>query len=93
MAFDETHQDPRCRGNPSVFQRKSGVVNSAELADSIGRRYLISIYGPGVKPTKARLDRGVWYVQDTLPEGSAGGTKTIEICQSNGRVLRYFATQ
>lgn len=72
------------------------MVNSAGLAKRIGYDYLESIYresGGPRQPMQAVLAQGVWHIRDTLPEGDIGGEKYIEICQSNGRVLNFFATQ
>jgi hypothetical protein len=96
VAFDEAKQEPLCRGNPGMFQRKGGVVHNADFAKRIGYTYLMSIYaesgGPRL-PMQARLSKGVWYVEDTLPAEMAGGNHYIQICQSNGRVLTYYASQ
>ena len=72
------------------------MVNNAALAKRIGYDYLLSIYSEagGLRlPMQAKLVKGVWYVQDTLPKGWIGGESYIRICQSNGRVLAYYATQ
>jgi hypothetical protein len=97
VTFDEAKQDPLCRGNPSISQRKGGVVHNADFAKRIGYAYLMSIYAESGGPTlpmQAKLVGGVWYVEDTLPSVRVvGGNHYIRICQSNGRVLAYYATQ
>lgn len=75
---------------------EGGIVSNADRATALGAVYLIDIYGKNVirLPLSARLRNGVWLVEDSGPgKGAIGGSRYVEICQSNGAVLSTFETQ
>jgi len=71
-------------------------VGNADRAIALGTIYLVDIYGKNVirLPLSASLRNGVWLVEDNGPgKGAIGGSRYVEICQSNGAVLSTFETQ
>lgn len=93
-------QDPVVNGlAPGTF--KYGVVSSPPIAKEAAVVYLQSIFGPTDVPVDRLLSRpltiqlrnGVWHVATTVPEGALGAQLFVEICQSNGRVLKLTGAQ
>ena len=85
--------DARCASRVDFYQPPEGIVSTPESAARVAEIYLTLRYGAPLMrrelPLKARLERGVWLVQGKdLPQGFAGGVAEIQICRSNGRVLR-----
>ena len=74
------------------YKPKDGYVPNAETAIKIAVAVWIPIYGQvqidGEKPYKARLEKGVWYVDGSLPEGYIGGVATAEIQKDDGKIIR-----
>jgi hypothetical protein len=71
---------------------KGGYVPDAKTAIAIAVAVWGPIYGEDQiakeKPYQARLTKGVWTVEGSLPEGWLGGVALAEIAEDNGRVLR-----
>ena len=78
----------------TVVQPKKGYVPDEQTAISIAVAVWIPIYGrtqiENEKPYTAKLSKGVWTVQGTLPEGYVGGTAVAEISQEDGRILKII---
>jgi hypothetical protein len=74
----------------------AGVVPNAKTALVIARAILTPIYGAETiqseEPLRARLDGSVWVVTGTLncSPNCKGGTATIGIAKSDGRVVTVF---
>ncbi|MBI2386879.1 MAG: YbbC/YhhH family protein [Elusimicrobia bacterium] len=71
---------------------KEGCVPNEETAIAIAVAVWNPIYGKekieSEKPFHARLSKGVWTVEGTLPEGWKGGTAEALIAKDDGRILR-----
>jgi hypothetical protein len=86
--------DPRCAAQVGFYQPEAGMVGDASLARKIAELYLVSIYGVDTikdeLPLRVLLRRGVWHVAGswTNVPGQKGGVAEIDICRSNGKVLR-----
>jgi hypothetical protein len=97
VPFDAAAQEGRCAGLTKAVQRDVALVDNSALARAIAVTYLSSIYGKDQiqrnLPIRVRLEDGIWYAEGRLPVGRVGGVPYIEICQSNGRVLRYSHTK
>ncbi|MBB4097480.1 hypothetical protein [Sphingomonas kyeonggiensis] len=73
-----------------------GIVKNMDRAMALGAVYLVDIYGKDTIrfPLSAKIKNGVWLVEDSGPgRGAIGGSRYVEICQSNGAVLSTFETQ
>ena len=74
-----------------------GYVSDAKTAIAIAVAEWNPIYGAkqieGEKPLKAKLVKGVWIVEGSLPKGWAGGVAIAEISKHDGRVLRVIHSQ
>jgi hypothetical protein len=74
------------------FKPKDGYVPNADTAIKIAVAVWGPIYGQkeidGEKPYKARLEKGVWIVEGSLPEGWFGGVALAEIQKENGKIVR-----
>lgn len=99
----ERSTDPRCTGDTKYFWFNDftpvpgGLIPDEKRAIQFGVAYMATVY-PAERlredrPWRANLNNGIWHVQGTLPPGSAGGTHQVELCRSNGRVLRFWAEQ
>jgi hypothetical protein len=81
-----------------VSQRKhnhvpaNGYVPDEATAIRIAEAIWIPIYGgqqiENEKPFHAKLNRGVWTVEGSLPAGMDGGVAVAEISKSDGRIIR-----
>ena len=71
---------------------KEGYVPDAKTAIAVAVAVWAPIYGEeriaGEKPYQARLTKGVWVVDGSLPEGWLGGVAVAEISRDDGRILR-----
>jgi hypothetical protein len=71
---------------------KGGSVPDAKTAIAIALAVWGPIYGDDQiakeKPYQARLTKGVWIVEGSLPEGWLGGVALVEIAKDDGRILR-----
>jgi hypothetical protein len=71
---------------------KEGYVPNAETAIKIAVAVWEPIYGAETiaaeKPYVAVLNKDVWIVQGSLPEGYVGGVAIAEIAKDDGRILR-----
>jgi hypothetical protein len=78
--------------SPHNYKPASGYVPDAETAVKIAVAVWEPIYGKetiaGEKPYQAKLVKGVWIVEGSLPEGWKGGVALAEISKDNGKVLR-----
>lgn len=85
--------DARCAARVGFYQPPEGIVSTAQSAARVAEIYLTRTYGApvirGELPFKVRLDRGVWTIEGKdLPLGWEGGVAELQICRSNGLVLR-----
>lgn len=71
---------------------KDGYVPDAKTAIRIAVAIWEPIYGEErvarQKPYKARLTKGVWTVEGSLPGLVPGGTAVAEIVKEDGRILK-----
>lgn len=69
-----------------------GYVPNAQTAIQIAVAVWSPIYGAkkiqDEKPFTAKLAKGVWIVEGSLPKGWKGGVAIAEIAKSDGRILR-----
>ena len=69
----------------------SGMVPDAETAIAIAVAIWKPIYGAeeiqAQRPFKAKLTKGVWHVEGSLPPGIPGGVAEARISKTDGRVL------
>jgi hypothetical protein len=74
------------------YKPKEGYVPDEKTAIRIAVAVWIPIYGEkeieGEKPYQAKLDKGVWTVEGSLPEGWLGGVAVAEIAKDDGCILR-----
>ncbi|QJU59633.1 hypothetical protein HL653_19425 [Sphingomonas sp. AP4-R1] len=84
----------KCREDVEIFQPKGGIVDNEKIAIDIADRYLRrALPGMFVRPLSAKLRNGIWIVHGFQPERGVGGTAYIEMCRSNGKVLKIYGTQ
>lgn len=78
----------------TILQPKKGYVPDEQAAIAIAVAVWTPTYGraqiENEKPYTAKLTKGVWTVQGTLPEGYDGGTAVAEISQEDGRILKII---
>ena len=81
--------------NPSLPSR--GVVPNEITAVKIGEAVFLPIYGEQeiskYRPYEATLKDGVWTVYGTLKPNARGGTPTMTIQKSDGKVLDVWFSQ
>jgi hypothetical protein len=69
----------------------SGLVPDAETAIAVAVAIWTPIYGAeqiqSQRPFKAKLAKGIWYVEGSLPPGIPGGVAEARISKKDGRVL------
>ena len=83
-----------CRERIGFFQPSAGVVSTPRIAKEVAYLYLHQVYPRDpLRPLSAKLEKGVWYVDGYFPKGDIGGTAHLEMCQSDGRVVRLYAAQ
>jgi hypothetical protein len=75
------------------YKPKDGYVPDEKTAIRIAVAVWIPIYGEkqieGEKPYHAKLDKGIWTIEGSLPEGNfLGGVALAEIAKDDGRILR-----
>jgi hypothetical protein len=76
------------------YKPKEGYVPDEKTAIRIAVAVWIPIYGEeqieGEKPYQAKLDKGVWTVEGSLPKGEfvLGGVAVAEIAKDDGCILR-----
>jgi hypothetical protein len=74
------------------YKPKEGYVPDEKTAIRIAVAVWIPIYGEKQieeeKPYQAKLDKGVWTVEGSLPEGWLGGVAVAEIAKDDGCILR-----
>ena len=102
VTLDASRQDPRCREPVGFLQNRpfdfhgGGAIANAEMAGQIGALHFQANYGQfgwPEHPIRATVRNGVWHIEQVLPDGSIGGGLHIEMCQSNGKVLRIWGEQ
>jgi hypothetical protein len=85
-----TAQEPPRRS----YVPPKGFVPDSATAVRIAVAVWIPIYGEqqimSEQPFIAKLDKGVWTVTGTLPEGYLGGTAIAHISKQDGRILFVF---
>jgi hypothetical protein len=80
-------------------EEEGGIVYNAAVARALAAIYVNALYDTNLPsrndpPLRARLEHGIWHLSGPpLPADTIGGEFYIQICQSNGRVLSYIATQ
>jgi hypothetical protein len=95
-APEEPNHDERCRGALETFRPEGGIVPTSQVAERVTRTYLRSLYGSHFREEERLeigLESGIWIIRSVPPEDTLGGGMEISICQSNGRVLGYSASQ
>ena len=74
------------------YKPKDGYVPDEKTAIRIAVAVWIPIYGEkqieGEKPYHAKLDKGIWTVEGSLPEGTLGGVAIAEIAKDDGCIVR-----
>lgn len=70
------------------------MVPDEKAAVKVALAILEPIYGKktldGEQPFKAKLTKGVWHVEGSLPEGWLGGVAEIEFRKSDCQVLKII---
>ena len=85
--------DPRCIGDPVTYQRIGVLIDTPEKAQQLARFYLNSVsHLPPNLILKPEARDDVWTVRATAPVQNAvvqlDGGGEIQLCKSNGKVLR-----
>lgn len=85
--------DLKCSARVSFYQPPQDMIATADMAARIAETYLTSIYGEKIirqeLPLKVSHERDVWHITGKdLPPLWTGGVAEIDLCQSNGQVLR-----
>jgi len=79
------------------YKPKDGYVPDAQTAIAIAVAAWNPIFGKDQiakeKPYKARLSKGIWTVEGSLPEGTPGGVAEAKISKDDGRILRVIHGQ
>jgi hypothetical protein len=75
------------------YKPKEGYVPDEKTAIRIAVAVWIPIYGEKdiekERPYQAKLDKGIWTVEGSLPEGwTKGGVAVAEIAKDDGCILR-----
>lgn len=74
-----------------AFVPPQGFVPDNVTAIAIAEAVLIPIYGrkatEAERPYVAKLQGSVWVVQGTVASGPNGGTATVRLSKSDGRIL------
>lgn len=93
--LDEARQDRRCADRLDRFQPANGVISTRAIAKKVAYQYLREVYpdDDGLHQLTATLKNGIWHVEGYIPPDHAGGVAEIDLCQSNGRVLRIIHGQ
>ena len=69
-----------------------GFVPDSVTAVRIAEAVLAPIYPAadlaGQRPFRARLERGVWTIEGTLPTNAVGGVALVELSRLDGRIIR-----
>ena len=78
-----------------VYNRPYGIIQNETIAVEYAKLILVPIYGrdeiESQKPYSVSLHKNsVWSVKGTLKENELGGTFSITINKSDGRVLSIF---
>jgi len=92
---DEVHQDRRCVKSDVQFE-PNNLIDTDALASELATIHIsnrFKVNRSDLRALHATLENGIWTVKETLPPGTAGGGLNIEMCQSNGRVLRIWGEQ
>lgn len=76
------------------YRPKAGYVPDAATAIKIAEAVWLPIYGEETlkdeRPFTARLVKGVWVVEGTLPKDLVGGTAYAEISKETGCILNVM---
>jgi hypothetical protein len=88
--------DPGC-ARVAMYQPAGGMIPDAEEAKRVAvvyfRRHYPDIDLDGYE-IRAQLVNGVfWHVEAAVPADALGGGPNIQMCRSNGSVIRLYATQ
>lgn len=81
------------RINETGYIPSEGFVPNDTTAIKIAEAVWVNIYGHDVllkKPYQAKLNKGIWIVQGTLPNGFKGGVPYILIQKKDGRILKVL---
>lgn len=93
--LDEARQDNRCVRGEVRFE-PTNLIDTDVLAREIATIHIsnrFDVKRTDLRPLKATLENGVWTAREMLPPNMVGGGLNIEMCQSNGRVLRIWGEQ
>jgi hypothetical protein len=83
-----------CRERITFWQPPAGIVSTPYIAKEVAYLYLYRIFpDKRLRPLRARLAKGVWYVDADFPKLQIGGTAHLQMCQSDGRVIHLYAEQ
>ncbi|MDB5674599.1 MAG: hypothetical protein JWM65_1581 [Sphingomonas bacterium] len=85
--------DARCSARVEFNQAPQAMIDDPDMAMEIAKIYLIKFYGTKVMkdevPLRVSLQGDVWHLTGRdLPRGNVGGVAEIDLCRSNGQVLR-----
>lgn len=83
----------RCPMPVQRDQTPRAMIDNENTAKQIAEIYLTKIYGAELKgelPLQASLQDGIWYLRGHSRQLMVGGVAEIDLCQSNGQVLRVF---
>ena len=85
--------DPRNAPDPG-YVPPNGLVPNAETAIAVAVAIWLPIYGTEEiqeqRPFKAKLIKGIWHVEGSLPPGVPGGVAEARISKKDGRVLYVY---
>ena len=88
--------DPRCGDAPVTYEEIGPLIDTEDKARQLASIYLAAI--PDLAQNlllNAEMSDGVWIVRAKPPRRSGfvqlGGNAEVELCKSNGRVLRLVA--
>ena len=85
--------DARCSSTIEFNQEPQAMIDNPDMAMQIVEIYLTKFYGAKVMkdevPLRVSLQGDVWHVTGKgVPTGSVGGVAEIDLCRTNGQVLR-----
>jgi len=85
--------DPRTAADPGNVS-KAGLVPDSDTAIAVAVAIWKPIYGAEEiqrqRPFRAKLFKGVWHVEGSLPPGVPGGVAEARIAKKDGRVLYVY---
>ena len=93
LALDSVAPDARCVAPVEVDERPQVMIEDPDMAMKIAEIYLTKVYGAetmkGELPLSVSLHGNIWHLSGkALPRQNVGGVAEIDLCRSNGQVLR-----